>query len=58
MFYLGVAAGERGVQAGVWGVGGNVINTELGWHQRTEGLMVLSGDVVVLVIMAPQIGRL
>lgn len=57
MFYLGVAAGERGVQAGVWG-GGNVINTELGWHQRTEGLMVLSGDVVVLVIMAPQIGRL
>lgn len=40
------------------GEGGNVINTELGWHQRTEGLMVLSGDVVVLVIMAPQIGRL
>lgn len=31
---------------------------ELGWHQTTEGLMVLLRDVVVLVIMVLQIAHL
>lgn len=40
-----------------WGVGRGG-KQELGWHQTTEGLMVLLRDVVVLVIMVLQIAHL